>query len=295
MKDQKEFQVTKPMENFVSDVIAMEEEEAKQAGMLGYMARIVVQASMPYKKVKGNEYKRKNGNYKLVMFAPSDIGLPYGTIPRIVISWMTTEAVKTMSRELFLGNTLNDFLYELGMVPSGGRWGSTTRVKDQIKRMSGSHISCFYDDKDSFSLDSMKLIKKANLWWSPKDPNQGSLFDSTLTLEEEFFKEITSNPIPVDLRALKSLSKSPMAIDIYNWLTYRMSYLKQNTNIPFESLQVQFGGEYKTDRFGRSNFKKEFLKQLKKVHMVYKKANIEEFDKGIILKPSKSHIISTVK
>jgi len=282
------------MENFVADALAIEEEEALNAGMMGYMARIVVQAAMPYKKVVGNEYTRKNGNYTLSIMAPSKIGLPYGSLPRLLVSWATTEAIKTKSRELILGNSLSSYMNQLEIIPTGGRWGSIVRFKDQMKRLFSSHISCSFDDTNNFAIDSIKLIKSANLWWNPKEPTQATIFDSTITLGEEFFSEIIKSPVPIDIRALKALRKSPMAIDIYCWLTYRMSYLKKDTVIPFDSLQVQFGGDYKKDRYGRSNFRKEFKKQLKKVLLLYPEANISEELKGIKLQPSKSHIIINI-
>ncbi len=33
--------------------------------------------------------------------------------------------------------------------------------------------------------------------------------------------------VPIDLRALNALKGSPLALDIYSWLTYRMSYLRK--------------------------------------------------------------------
>ena len=59
--------------------------------------------------------------------------------------------------------------------------------------------------------------------------------------------------------ALKLLKRSPLALDIYFWLTYRMSYLQKDTLIPWEFLQMQFGAYYATDGRGPRDFKKKFL------------------------------------
>ena len=61
------------------------------------------------------------------------------------------------------------------------------------------------------------------LWWTPRQPDQGTLWESTVVLSERFFSEITENPVLIDLRALRALKRSPMALDVYLWLTYRMS------------------------------------------------------------------------
>ena len=107
----------------INKALAIEDEQAQAVGALGFMARAMVQATLPHKKVVGNEFERRNGNYTLTLLAPSKIGLPYGTIPRLLLAWLTTEAVKTQSRELELGDSLSGFMRELDMVPTGGRWG----------------------------------------------------------------------------------------------------------------------------------------------------------------------------
>ena len=44
----------------------------------------------------------------------SSIVLAYGTDPRLLLTWLATEAVKTRERELFYGDTLSSFMRERG-------------------------------------------------------------------------------------------------------------------------------------------------------------------------------------
>jgi len=280
----------KSVEKIVSDALAIEAMEAKKAGALGYMARAMVQATMPHSKVNGNEFSRTNGLFTLTILSSSKVGLPYGTIPRLLLAWISTEAVRTKDRNLVLGRTLSSFMTALDLIPTGGRWGSITRLKDQMTRLFSASISCTYDDGNHWAIQNINPISKADLWWNPKQPNQATIFDSTLTLSEEFFKEITNNPIPIDIRVLQSLKRSPLALDIYCWLTYRLSYLRQTTIIPWEVLQLQFGAGYATDLQGVRNFKRAFLRELKKVNIFYKEAKLEVVGGGLNLKPSIPHI-----
>ena len=75
-------------------------ESAKEAGALSYMARSMVMATLPHRKTPGNEFVRKNGDFTLSLMAPSHMGLPYGSIPRLLVAWVTTETVRTKQREL---------------------------------------------------------------------------------------------------------------------------------------------------------------------------------------------------
>ena len=150
---------------------------------------------------------------------------------------------------------------ELGMVPTGGRWGSINRLKDQTKRLFSCTVSATCEDGQKSAFLNQSIASKAVLWWDAKDPEQAGLWQSQVTLSEAFFSEVVSHPIPVDMRALNALKKSPLALDIYCWLTYRASYTKRPSVIPWSALALQFGSDYKLVR----QFKAAFLAELRKV------------------------------
>lgn len=277
------------LDRLINEALAIESEDAKSADALGFMARAMVQATLPHKKTEGNEFTRTNGNFSLTLMAPAKVGLPYGSYPRLLLSWLTTEAVRTKERELILGESLSKFMAELGLMPTGGRWGSITQLKNQMKRLFSSYVTCSYDN-ESFNLRNMTPVERADLWWSPKDPEQAALWKSSVLLGQNFFDEITRHPIPIDLRALNALKKSPMALDIYMWLTYRMFYLRKPTQLKWQSLQAQFGAEYADTASGRQGFKKGFTHALKKVQVIYPDAKVDPIEGGILLLPSKPHI-----
>lgn len=274
------------LDKFVRQALIIEAEEARQAGAVRFMARALTQVTMPHKATPGNEFKRRNGSFTLSILSPSEIGLPYGSIPRLLVSWLTTEAVRTKSPLLELGPSLSAFMAELDLTPTGGRWGSITRLRDQMTRLFASSVTCIYNDKDKTGIVNVRVIEEANLWWNPKMPNQAPLWKSTIELGKKFFEEAINNPVPVDMRALKVLKRSPLALDIYCWLTYRMSYLRKPVEIPWAALQMQFGADYTQTR----QFKAAFLEHLRTVLVLYPEAHVEDGERGLLLKPSKPHV-----
>lgn len=283
--------LTKSHKQIITESLAIEAEEAKEAGALGFMARGLVQATMPHRNTGENYHVRRNGDYKLIMAAGNpEVGLPYGSLPRLMLAWLATEAVKTQERELLLGDSMSAFMRELGLVPTGGRWGSVTRLKEQSQRLFSAMITCSYTNSQRDAAEQFLIADSKDLWWSNKSPEQSGIFQSTVTLSDKFFSELTANPVPIDMRALKSLKRSPMALDIYCWLTYRMSYLRQTTAITWPQLQAQFGSGYADDENGLKNFRRSFTEQLKKVVAVYPEANVDTERGRLILKPSKTHI-----
>lgn len=281
-------ELSKRTTKLVADALAMEKEAAADAGTLGYMARALVQATIPHSKTEGTTFIRTNGDYRLSIISTE--GLPYGSIPRLLLAWLATEAVRTKSREIVLGGSLSEFMGHLDMVPTGGTTGSITRLKSQTSRLFSSMIQCSYTTAERHAVKSILVADEADLWWSPSSPHQQSIVDSTVKLSQSFYDEIINNPVPIDIRALKALKKSPMALDVYCWSTYRVSYLKDRAFIPWEGLQNQFGSSYATTLRGKRNFKSSFIEALKKVSLVYPGLNADPQQDGLTLFPSRTHI-----
>jgi len=273
-------------ERIVREALAIEQASAKETGNLGYLARILAQATMPHAKLSTNEYQRRNGDLVISILSPSEVGLPYGHYPRLLLSWITTEAVRTKSPDILLGDSLSQFLRQLGLTSSGGRSGTVPRLRDHLRRLFCSSVSWNYKSSadNGEARYSIHPIETATLWWDPKNPEQPSLWKSRLGLNQRFFDEIINRPVPIDMRILRALAheRSPLAIDIYTWLTYRLFYVRADTTVPWEALAMQFGGDYTRLR----DFKKFFLKRLKLVLQFYPEAKVESLDAGLKLSPS---------
>jgi hypothetical protein len=269
------------------------------------MARILVQATLPHsrphKGPNSHEFERVNGRFTLYMNAPPSVGLPYGSYPRLALAWLSTESVRTRSREIELGPTFSSFMYKLGLRPVTGKRGTTSRLRDQLHRLFSTTIRCSYqesgdwdgraDGRDSLSPVSCagvgcSIAHKHQLWWSPRDPEQQPLWSSVVALSAEFHDELVAHAVPIDLRALKALKGSPLALDIYSWLTYRMSYLRRPCLIPWEALRTQFGADYGRLR----DFKRKFLAHLANVLHVYPAARLTNRSAGLLLGPSSTHV-----
>jgi Plasmid encoded RepA protein len=269
------------------------DEGASDAGSIAYVARVLAQVTMPHSKTDALKFQRANGNVTLSMVADPDQGLPFGTYPRLLMAWISTEAVRNRSPVLELGDSLSAFMRELGLIPTGGRWGSVDRLRNQLNRLTSSTISWTTERRGEKHLFNIAPIEESHLWWDPLRPDQTDLWKSTLTLNQRFYEALVEKPVPVDMRALRALAsgaRSALAIDIYTWLTYRLSYLGERTTIPWASLQEQFGGEYGRTR----KFKEKFLERLKAVLELYPAARVSASDepgrKGLVLEPSPPHV-----
>jgi hypothetical protein len=269
---------------------------------VGYAARVFAQTSLPYRD-PGNVpvWTRHNGNRLggiTLNVSPGfgaggrTIGYPHGTMPRLLLTWMSTEAVRTKESVLPLGESLSDFMRQLGLAVAGG---PITRLREQMRRLLNARISVHYvEHADSFKREVGRQLSVAtsyDLWWSARAPDQqATLLPSYVQLSEEFFREATTRPVPVSLDALRILRGSPMRLDIYTWLTYRMSYLDRPTVIPWEMLRVQFGSGA-TSKQAIRQFRLDFLDHLAEVRrLAYPEARASGVLGGIRLCPSPPHV-----
>ena len=69
------------------------------------------------------------GPYTLYMISGGGNKLPYGNIPRLLLAWVCTEAVRTQSRELVLGRSVAEFMRKLGIYHnSAGKGGVSNQT-----------------------------------------------------------------------------------------------------------------------------------------------------------------------
>lgn len=272
----------------------VELQDAWTAKTVRYTGRCFVQVHLPHSIRQINQfenYKRESGDFFMEVKPDSKIGLPYGTIPRLILIWIADEVRRKRQPELFLGDNLSKFMQQLGIVPTGGRWGTVTSLKNQMMRLFTSQIMFRYHPTDG-AKGRLFGVEEYDLWWEkPADPKQSNLWRSKVKLTGPLFKELLEHSHPVDMRVIKVLRRSPMELDVYCWLTYRMSNLEHPLFLSYKALQAQFGAGYTHAR----NFRLNLDKALWTVSKQYPKARVEagvvsKGREGWRLLPSPTHV-----
>lgn len=269
--------------------LEIEEKNAAEHGQLGFIATAMIYASLPHSQIDSAVFKRKSGNIALTILNDPDIGLPFGKIPRIITAFLCTEAKRSKSPEIELGRSQAEFAKKLGLNNGGGKRGDLTRLKDQAIRLFTSHITLTGTPDAQFHWRNVNLTDNGMLLWSPHDPHAKSAWESKLMLSQVFFDECIDHSVPIDLRVIHKLV-SPLAIDIYVWLTYRLNSIAYPTPISWEQIKWQFGANYADDAQGLRNFILAFKTQLRRVMSVYPEAKVSTDSKKLTLIPSASHI-----
>jgi len=253
----------------------------------------LIQCSFPHADPKqATNFTRKNGWLELTLGTTRpDVGLPYGVPARLLTIYCTSEAVRTQAPEIFLGDSVHDFLRRLDVPITRGARGSLSVYANQLLRLIHSTLSIDENIRDGAGRQGLHIrkalfIEEAQLWWDKPGAGPSIGNGSSLILSSVLFHSILERSAPLSTNAIKQLRKSPMDLDVYAWLVHRLFHLTKPSMVSWDQLSQQFGHSYREPR----TFRRFFLDSLKRVSAVYPDAKLKVSDAGILLLPSRPHL-----
>lgn len=214
--------------------------------------------ALPHRRIAEPEWVREAAGLTLRVESGKDergavVGIPYGSVARMILLYLQTEAVRTRSREVELGRSMNRWLTTMG-VNNGGKGYSL--VREQSWRLSLCRLTFFSMSDEGRQITNGAFVRNAILPCRPNDPStQLSLWRERVVLDEAFYSSLVKHPLPVRETAIRGLSHRSMAIDIYVWLAYRLWQLKRPKRIPWPALYGQFGAGFTRLRAFRQHVK----------------------------------------
>jgi hypothetical protein len=218
---------------------------------LSYYSPILIQCTLPHSDPKHHAWVRTNGSRSLILASGVNekgehTGLPYGSFPRLVLAYIITKVTQTGARKIALSSHFSTFLKEVGYTSNHkGRGIKGTRLREQLIRLLRASITFQKTGEGHLSVDDVKIAPKFELWFDANNPDAGSLLGSHITISEEFRESILRAPVPLRTDILAALKKSPLALDVYMWVSYRLFQMHVNkqeqVTLNYGQLQSQFG------------------------------------------------------
>jgi hypothetical protein len=242
--------------------------------------------ALPHRRIAEAEWVRETAGLTLRVESGKDergatVGIPFGSVARMILLYLQTEAVRTRSREVELGRSMNRWLTTMG-VNNGGKGYSL--VREQSWRLSLCRLTFFSVSEEGRQITNGGFVRNAILPSRPDDPGtQLSLWRERVVLDEAFYDSLVEHPLPVRETAIRGLAHRSMAIDLYVWLAYRLWQLKRPKRIPWPALYGQFGAGFTRLRAFRQHVKEPLALAL----AAYPEARVEvDDDAGLTLHPS---------
>jgi hypothetical protein len=208
------------------------------------------------------------------------LGVPFGSFARLLLVDWQTEALERGSREIHIGRSASALVARLGVARGGP---TNSKVVEQVERLATCSVDfAFGSDKRGVIINE-RLVEAFSYVADP-DPRAkpGARLIERLLLSQAFYDELRRHPVLVDKAAMRDLTTSPLAIDIYLWLAFRLHSLPHETPVGWNKLWRQFGS-----RVGAlKNFKTGFEGPLHLALSAYPHAQVRVSDRGLLLIPS---------
>ena len=250
---------------------------------VGVMHAGFAMTALPHKRLVESVWIRESANVRLRVESGADVdgemvGVPYGSIARMILLYLQSEAVKTRSREVELGKSMNAWLRTMD-IDNGGK--SYKLVREQSKRLSFCRLTFYRLGATSTQVTNGSFVRTAII------PNEAgseqlALWREVVRLDEDFYKSLIEHPMPVQEAAIRKLGGRSMAIDVYIWLAYRLHSLDRQTSVSWPAMFSQFGAGFELIRKFRVTFKENLALAL----AAYPAARVDVNEKGLLLHPS---------
>jgi hypothetical protein len=350
-------------------------DEAREAERLGYLIRVLVETSLPHRQPENPwRFVRRRSGITLTLASPAapaapsasenlgdeddpsepvPYGLPYGSLPRVLLAWLGGEYKRTGERLIQLGPSHGSFLRTLGLLDGGGgprsdrarlRWQlerlfaatvtsveSAESIKRRLRAVGGIPIIDGEEADPSPAITRVSILDTSSgpdslVWWHPRRPGE-MVWRSSVLLGSSYSKAL-DRAFPVSPRVLAELRRSPLAIDLYCWLTYfffgfrdaRGQHRLERVE-PWEALEGRLGADYgrearrarralndarkadpdgdhrgqeaavrELERKAHNKFRDRVARALVAVKRVYPEARVEPCPMGLRLRPSPPNV-----
>ena len=241
--------------------------------------------SLPHKRIGEAFWRREGHRTTLLVEAGRDsrgnlLGVPYGSIARLILLYLQTEAVRTISPEVELGRSMKSWMGRMSLTTGGKTY---QLVAEQARRISACRLTFFTDrgngaesrHNGAFIQDAISLAGVVN-------DDQPSLWQDRVRLDDGFWRSLREHPVPVREEAIKAIGTRSLAIDVYIWLAYRLHSLSKPTRVSWGAVHGQFGAGFRLVR----QIKPTFVEALNLALAVYPEARVDADKEGLVLHPS---------
>ena len=243
---------------------------------LGFNHSVMMMCFLPQKRPppERREYVMRHGRAALSIEAgrlahPDRVGefrrcgLPFGSRARMIVPYVNAYAIRNRTREVDMGRSLRQFLARLGL-SFDGRRGS--EVAEQVEAVAAAQILLgqWHDER---TVTKSGRVADVVTFWMERDPAQRLIWEPSMWLSRAYFDVLAERPVPVDMRHLAKLTRSPRRMDLYAWLSYRTARIPRGrtVRVRVESLRAVFGPDIAAPRL----FRQRLAGDLKAVAAVY--------------------------
>src|ERR1700722_19214498 len=258
---------------------------AEEESRLGITHAGFAMTSLPHKRIEEALWRREGHRTTLLVESGRHrngglTGVPYGSIARLILLYLQTEAVRTNTPEVELGRSMKSWMGRMNLTTGGKTYQLVTT---QARRISACRLTFFTErENGAETRHNGAFVQDAITFSSVIDDEQPSLWQDRVRLDPSFWRSLRDHPVPVREEAIRAIGTRSFAIDVYIWLAYRLHALTKSTPISWTAVHAQFGAGFRLIR----QIKPTFMEALNLALAVYPEARVDTEKQGLVLHPS---------
>ena len=257
---------------------------AEEVSRFGITHAGFAMTSLPHKRIEEPLWRRQGHRTTLLVEsgrtgAGNWIGVPYGSMARLILLYLQTEAIRTCSPDVELGRSMHAWLSRMD-IPTGGK--NYKLVSEQARRISACRLTFLTEVPGAELRQNGAFVQNAITLTAEADERQRALWQDRVRLDDGFWRSLREHPVPVREEAVRAIGTRSLALDVYIWLAYRLHALTRVTPVTWTALHGQFGAGFKAVR----QLKPTFRDALALALAVYPEARVDLDQAGVVLHPS---------
>jgi hypothetical protein len=257
---------------------------AEEESRLGITHAGFAMTSLPHKHIEDPLWRRQGHRTTLLVESGRTgnggwIGVPYGSMARLILLYLQTEAVRSNNPEVELGRSMHAWLSRME-ISTGGK--NYRLVGEQARRISACRLTFLTEMPGAEMRQNGAFVQNAITLTIDADERQRGLWQDSVRLDDGFWRSLKEHPVPVREEAVRAIGARSLALDVYIWLAYRLHALTKATPVTWTALHAQFGAGFKAVR----QLKPTFREALTLALAVYPEARVDLEASGAVLHPS---------
>jgi Plasmid encoded RepA protein len=166
---------------------------ADEDSRLGITHAGFAMTSLPHKRITESLWRREG--YRTTLLVESGryrdghlMGVPYGSIARLILLYLQTEAIRTNCPEVELGRSMKFWMSRMGLTTGGKTYQLVT---EQARRISACRLTFFTDrENGAESRHNGAFVQDAISFAGVLDEDQGSLWQDRVRLDPGFWRSL---------------------------------------------------------------------------------------------------------
>ncbi len=240
--------------------------------------------------------------------------VPYGSIPRLLMVWISTQLHKPGRADddfgLEIGN-IKDWFGQMKLSFAGGR---SAAVKDQLVRLANCifHFSCRFEQKEAFRPEDLFQISITSDESMAHYMKAQDIFDTfgrspewreamskvrwpvSLIMKDSMARLLKNYAVPLPPERLALVAESPFAMDILFFMCFTIPRIDPGEKLflSWGAIAKRFGSNRAVSKGGLietlspAKFRDRFRPSIERALSVYSEANAELREDGLLLRHS---------